>query len=153
MWYMRLKRIYRHTVEELQGFSNARTPSPPWVHLVRLVVPMSCCDAAAQHLITALGGDQVCKRVVGGTKWWQVRGVRGCVFLCSYSCHADACGVLVLMRNGSPQRRIGRQQSEDTGRRSTDNDSKRRIVLDLQRPMTRQCRKRRTGRTGQTWMP
>ncbi|KAH7928695.1 alpha/beta-hydrolase [Leucogyrophana mollusca] len=66
-----------HSVEEVQAFSNNRTPSPPWVHVVRLVVPMSCCDDAAVYLIQALGGEDVAKRVVGGTKWWQVRGVRG----------------------------------------------------------------------------
>ncbi|KAI0365597.1 alpha/beta-hydrolase [Pilatotrama ljubarskyi] len=67
----------KHTVEELQEFSNTRTPSPPWVHVVRLLVPMSCCDDAATYLIKALGGEEVTKRVVGGTKWWQVRGVKG----------------------------------------------------------------------------
>lgn len=67
----------RHTVEELQSFSNVRTPSPPWVHVVRLVVPMASCDEAAVHLIRAFGGEDVMKRVVGGTKWWQVRGIRG----------------------------------------------------------------------------
>ena len=71
-----LRRI-RHTVEELQAFSNTRTPSPPWVHVVRLLVPMSCCDEAATLVIKALGGEEVTKRVVGGTKWWQVRGVKG----------------------------------------------------------------------------
>ncbi|KAH9889491.1 hypothetical protein C8Q73DRAFT_707875 [Cubamyces lactineus] len=67
----------KHTVEELQSFSNTRTPSPPWVHVVRLLVPMSCCDDAATYLIKALGGEEVTKRVIGGTKWWQVRGVKG----------------------------------------------------------------------------
>ncbi|KAI0332971.1 alpha/beta-hydrolase [Cubamyces sp. BRFM 1775] len=67
----------KHTVEELQSFSNTRTPSPPWVHVVRLLVPMSCCDEAATYLIKALGGEEVTKRVIGGTKWWQVRGVKG----------------------------------------------------------------------------
>ena len=64
-----------------------RTPSPPWVHVVRLLVPMSVCDAAAAHLITALGGEETTKRVVGGTKWWQVRGMQGCVrSRCSLGC-------------------------------------------------------------------
>ncbi|KAI0260172.1 hypothetical protein BC834DRAFT_902176 [Gloeopeniophorella convolvens] len=67
----------RHTVEELQSFSNVRTPSPPWVHVVRLVIPMSSCDDAAALLIKAFGGEEVMKRLVGGTKWWQVRGIRG----------------------------------------------------------------------------
>lgn len=79
--------VRRHTVEELQAFSNTRTPSPPWVHAVRLLVPMSCCDEAAKYLIKALGGEEFTKRVVGGTKWWQVRGVKGCVLL--YFCVVD----------------------------------------------------------------
>jgi hypothetical protein len=69
----------RHTVEELQSFSNVRTPSPPWVHVVRLVIPTVSCDEAAVYLIKAFGGEDVMKRVVGGTKWWQVRGLRGYV--------------------------------------------------------------------------
>ncbi|OBZ69937.1 AB hydrolase superfamily protein C4A8.06c [Grifola frondosa] len=67
----------KHTVEELQGFSNTRTPSPPWVHAVRLLVPVSCCDEAAALVIQVLGGEEMTKRLVGGTKWWQVRGVKG----------------------------------------------------------------------------
>ncbi|KAG5647060.1 hypothetical protein DXG03_001430 [Asterophora parasitica] len=66
-----------HTVEDVQGFANMRTPSPPWVRVVRLVVPMSSCDDAAKHLIAALGGEEAARRVVGGVKWWQVRGIDG----------------------------------------------------------------------------
>ncbi|GLB37690.1 putative alpha beta-hydrolase [Lyophyllum shimeji] len=66
-----------HTVEDVQGFGNTRTPSPPWVHVVRLLVPMSSCDEAAKYLITALGGEETARRVVGGVKWWQVRGING----------------------------------------------------------------------------
>ncbi|KAJ7647735.1 hypothetical protein FB45DRAFT_1052164 [Roridomyces roridus] len=66
-----------HTVEEVQAFSNTRTPSPPWVHVVRLVVPMSCCDEASTYLITALGGEDAARSIIGGCKWWQVRGVNG----------------------------------------------------------------------------
>lgn len=67
----------KHTVEELQKFSNTRTPSPPSVHVVRLLVPISCCDEAAKILIQAFGGEEMTKKIVGGTKWWQVRGVKG----------------------------------------------------------------------------
>ncbi|KAH9020637.1 alpha/beta-hydrolase [Lactarius pseudohatsudake] len=67
----------RHTVEDLQAFANVRTPSPPSVHVVRIVIPMSCCDEGADHLIKAFGGKEKMKKVVGGTKWWQVRGIRG----------------------------------------------------------------------------
>lgn len=66
-----------HTVEDLQAFSNARTPSPPWVKVVRICVPMSSCDQAATHLIQVLGGEEFCRQLVGGVKWWQVRGVNG----------------------------------------------------------------------------
>jgi len=38
---------------------------------------MSSCDEAAVYLIKAFRGEEVMKRVVGGTKWWQVRGIRG----------------------------------------------------------------------------
>lgn len=69
--------LFSHTVEELQRFSNTRTPSAPWMHVVRVLVPMSCCESAATHLIEALGGEEKTKQVVGGTKWWQVRGVQG----------------------------------------------------------------------------
>jgi hypothetical protein len=70
---------HSHTVEEVQDFSNTYTPSPPWVHVVRLLVPMSCCDKAAAYLIAALGGPDVARRTVGGIKWWQVRGINGYV--------------------------------------------------------------------------
>ncbi|KAK0241337.1 hypothetical protein EDD85DRAFT_818487 [Armillaria nabsnona] len=66
-----------HTVEEVQGFGNTRTPSPPWVRVVRVLVPMSCCDEAATYLVQALGGEETARRVVGGVKWWQVRGISG----------------------------------------------------------------------------
>jgi acetyl esterase/lipase len=65
------------TVEEVQAFANTKTPSPPWVHVVRLLVPMSSCDEAAKVLIKALGGEDEARRVAGGVKWWQVRGVEG----------------------------------------------------------------------------
>ena len=41
---------------------------------------MASCDEAAVYLIKASRGEQVMKMVVGGTKWWQVRGIRGYVF-------------------------------------------------------------------------
>ncbi|KAJ3756791.1 Alpha/Beta hydrolase protein [Lentinula raphanica] len=66
-----------HSVEDIQSFSNTRTPSPPWVHVIRVRVPMSSCDEAAKYLITALGGEETAVRVVGGVKWWQVRSLDG----------------------------------------------------------------------------
>ncbi|KAL1678968.1 hypothetical protein EV122DRAFT_210830 [Schizophyllum commune] len=66
-----------HTVEEIQGFSNTRTPAPPWVKVVRVLVPLESCDKAAEYIVAALGGVDMAKRVVGGVKWWQVRGLKG----------------------------------------------------------------------------
>lgn len=61
------------------GFANTRTLSPPWVHVVRTLVPLSCCEEAATYLVKALGGEDVARQNVGGIKWWQVRGVQGFV--------------------------------------------------------------------------
>lgn len=69
--------IHSHTVEELQEFSNSRIPAPPWIFVERVVVPLSTCNAAATNLIKAFGGEEMTKQVVGGTKWWQVRGIHG----------------------------------------------------------------------------
>ncbi|KAG8984643.1 hypothetical protein FRB90_005185, partial [Tulasnella sp. 427] len=67
----------KHTVEELQAFSNTRIPAPPWVRTVRVMIPLSSCDKAADKLIEALGGKEMAKKTVGGTRWWQVRGLEG----------------------------------------------------------------------------
>ncbi|CCA70533.1 related to acetyl-hydrolase [Serendipita indica DSM 11827] len=67
----------KHTVEELQEFSNIRTPSPYWVHSPRVLVPLVCCELASKHIITALGGEESAKKILGGIKWWQVRGIKG----------------------------------------------------------------------------
>ncbi|KZO93900.1 alpha/beta-hydrolase [Calocera viscosa TUFC12733] len=67
----------KHSVEELQQFSNVRIPAPPWVHLIRLRIPLSSCNDAAQYLILALGGEDRTRTFVGGVKWWQTRGLQG----------------------------------------------------------------------------
>jgi hypothetical protein len=137
-------RLARHTVEELQAFSNVRTPSPPWVHLVRLVIPMSVCDAAAEHLIAALGGPEVCARVVGGTKWWQVRGRRGCV-LPRGGRHGLADARAGSTRSGSRRRRTGRRRSGATTRSARARRRRRR------RRRARRSRTWRRARTARTW--
>jgi hypothetical protein len=71
---------FRHTIEDLQEFGNAGIPTPPWIHAESVLIPISVCDVAATHLIKAFGGEEVTQRVVGGTKWWQVRGIHGYVF-------------------------------------------------------------------------
>lgn len=67
----------KHTVEELQAFSNTRIPAPPWVRTIRVMVPLSSCDKAADKLIEALGGKEMATQTAGGTRWWQVRGLEG----------------------------------------------------------------------------
>ncbi|GJJ08602.1 hypothetical protein Clacol_002821 [Clathrus columnatus] len=82
-----LNQASRHTVEELQEFSNARIPAPPWIFVQRILIPRTVCDNAAIHLIKSFGGEEITSSVVGGTKWWQVRGLDGvdCQWICQKS--------------------------------------------------------------------
>ncbi|KAF8514646.1 lipase/ esterase [Hysterangium stoloniferum] len=82
-----VKSVFRHTIEDFQEFGNARIPAPPWIYVEWTLIPISVCDIAAVHLIKAFGGEDVTKRVIGGTKWWQVRGIRGveCQWICQKS--------------------------------------------------------------------
>ena len=41
-----------------------------------ITIPVQTCNAAADHLINWFGPDDL-KYVVGGHKWWQVRGLDG----------------------------------------------------------------------------
>ncbi|KAI0301668.1 hypothetical protein B0F90DRAFT_287335 [Multifurca ochricompacta] len=63
-----------YTVEDLQRFTMVHTPVPPSGHVVKLNVPISCCDDAARVLVEVFGGEHEAKRILGGVKWWQVRG-------------------------------------------------------------------------------
>jgi len=66
--------------------------SPPWAKGLRVLVPMSCCDKAAEYLIGVLGGESATKQLVGGTKWWQIRGVKGCGVISVHSSKGLICG-------------------------------------------------------------
>ena len=59
-------------------------PSLLFTH-VRTLVPLSKCEEAASYLISALGGEEVTKRLIGGVKWWQGRGVNGSAMLYAIS--------------------------------------------------------------------
>ena len=78
----------------MQQFAKTKTPSPPWVRVSRVLVPMSCCDQAAEHLIDALGGESTVKEIVGGTKWWQIRDVNGYGIIYDRSGEGLICGCL-----------------------------------------------------------
>ncbi|KAG9080324.1 hypothetical protein FRC06_006784, partial [Ceratobasidium sp. 370] len=103
------------------NFSNTRIPAPPRVHNVRVLIPLSCCDEAAPLLLQALGGPEA----VGGSKWWQVRGVRG------------------VARNGSPSNETGARPNGDGNSTKTNDPA-------LRRQMGgggAELRRARTGRT------
>ncbi|PWN20151.1 alpha/beta-hydrolase, partial [Microstroma glucosiphilum] len=64
------------TVEALQAFTNTRIPSQPFTTLVPTLIPLHSCDQAARALIEYFGEEDL-KNVVGGERWWQVRGLNG----------------------------------------------------------------------------
>ncbi|KAG9004517.1 hypothetical protein FRB93_010294 [Tulasnella sp. JGI-2019a] len=66
----------RNTVDELQSFTNTYVPPPFWAEVVSCTVPLECCNKSADILIDWFGPEQL-KTVVGGERWWQVRGLQG----------------------------------------------------------------------------
>lgn len=66
----------KNTVESLQAFTNTHVPAPPWTAVAPVRVPLQSCNQAAD-LLTQWFGPEDLKRVVGGEKWWQVRGLDG----------------------------------------------------------------------------
>ncbi|CAO1621755.1 unnamed protein product [Parajaminaea phylloscopi] len=64
------------TVEAIQAFTNTRIPTPPRATVVPALIPLSSCDRAAKAIIDYFGPEDL-QRVVGGEKWWQVRGLNG----------------------------------------------------------------------------
>ncbi|KAG9047560.1 hypothetical protein FS837_002023 [Tulasnella sp. UAMH 9824] len=66
----------RNTLDELQAFTNTYIPPPYWAECVPVTIPLPCCNKAADILIDWFGSEQL-KEVVGGEKWWQVRGLEG----------------------------------------------------------------------------
>nr|GAT59993.1 lipase/esterase [Mycena chlorophos] len=65
-----------NTVESLQKFTNTHVPSPYWAAVVPVSIPLSTCNAAADTLIDWFGPKEL-SAVVGGEKWWQIRGLEG----------------------------------------------------------------------------
>jgi hypothetical protein len=81
---------HSHSVEEIQNFSQLRTPIPPSAHVIRLSVPLVCCEDAARVLIDLFGGEREATRILGGVRWWQMRaGDQGCVFVFGPFCLVD----------------------------------------------------------------
>jgi acetyl esterase/lipase len=61
----------RHTVEDVQTFTQQRIPAPRWIKREKITIPSNFSDLAATHLINQLGPVGIAE--VGGEKWWQWR--------------------------------------------------------------------------------
>lgn len=66
----------RNTVNELQAFTNTYVPPPFWAACVSCTVPLACCNKAADILIDWFDPEEL-RTIVGGERWWQVRGLEG----------------------------------------------------------------------------
>ncbi|BEI91097.1 uncharacterized protein CcaverHIS019_0311670 [Cutaneotrichosporon cavernicola] len=67
----------RHGVEEVQGFTAQPVPVPRWVRRKVVTIPESLIADAADILtrhLESYGPDGKGLKLVGGGKWWQVRG-------------------------------------------------------------------------------
>ncbi|KIY49388.1 alpha/beta-hydrolase [Fistulina hepatica ATCC 64428] len=66
----------QNTVESLQAFTNTHVPSPFGAAVVPVLIPFSSANSAADALIEWFGPRDL-KHVVGGERWWQIRGLDG----------------------------------------------------------------------------
>lgn len=71
-----LEMATHNTVESLQAFANTHIPSPWWASTAPVSIPLSCANDAADTIIKWFGPEEL-KVVVGGERWWQVRGLDG----------------------------------------------------------------------------
>ncbi|GAA5912516.1 uncharacterized protein JCM6883_005928 [Sporobolomyces salmoneus] len=63
-----------HGVSDLQAFTAAHVPTPSWVYKMVVTIPDYNIDRAAELLRTALEMDPRTTELVGGRKWWTMRG-------------------------------------------------------------------------------
>ncbi|EJD01135.1 lipase/esterase [Fomitiporia mediterranea MF3/22] len=66
-----------NTVESLQAFTNTHIVSPPWAAVSPVLIPFKTCNKAADMLVEWFFDLDELRRIVGGEKWWQVRGLDG----------------------------------------------------------------------------
>ncbi|GAA5976479.1 hypothetical protein JCM11641_001316 [Rhodosporidiobolus odoratus] len=64
----------KHGVAELQKFTSAHVPAPTWVSRTIVTIPDTNIDHAAGLLRKALAVDPRTVDLVGGEKWWTLRG-------------------------------------------------------------------------------
>lgn len=60
----------------LSWSTNTHVPAPPWAAVAPVQIPLSSCNKAADVLVDWFGPDDL-KCVVGGERWWQIRGMDG----------------------------------------------------------------------------
>ncbi|KAI5124948.1 hypothetical protein M0805_007375 [Coniferiporia weirii] len=65
-----------NTVESLQAFTNTHILSPPWAAVSPVLIPFEPCNKAADLLLEWFDPDELIQ-IVGGERWWQVRGLDG----------------------------------------------------------------------------
>ena len=56
--------------------TNTHVPAPYWATVSPVLIPFQSCNRAADLLIEWFGPVDI-KSIVGGEKWWQVRGLDG----------------------------------------------------------------------------
>lgn len=56
--------------------TNTHILSPPWAAVATALVPLRSCNRAADLLLDWFDAEEL-KKVVGGERWWQVRGLDG----------------------------------------------------------------------------
>ena len=56
--------------------TNTHVPAPYWSYAAPIQIPFSSCNKAADVLIDWFGPEDL-KTVVGGERWWQIRGLDG----------------------------------------------------------------------------
>ncbi|KAI0321985.1 hypothetical protein OF83DRAFT_1168008 [Amylostereum chailletii] len=66
----------KSTIESLQAFTNTHIPAPFWAVVIPITIPLVSCNCAADLLIGWFGPEELTK-IVGGARWWQVRGLDG----------------------------------------------------------------------------
>ena len=65
-----------HLAYNIRYSTNSHVPSPYWAAVSPVLIPLSTCNKAADALIEWFDPDELDK-VVGGERWWQVRGLDG----------------------------------------------------------------------------
>lgn len=56
--------------------ANTHIPSPFWAAVSPVQIPLSTCNQAADVMMEWFGEEDL-KVIIGGERWWQVRGLDG----------------------------------------------------------------------------